>query len=370
MKERDSKPATSRVDVSEVLGVLHDVSNALTVILGWVGAARAPSAPRDLVDDALSVIERRARMARDMAREALGAEGVEVDGLARMQAVDGIVAELLKALSQEASKGNVSLRVERRGPNVTILQAAAATQVLTNLLLNAIAFSPDSSTVTLDVDTSRGTANFCVSDEGPGIESNRRATLFSGGASTRPGGAGVGLRHAHALASACGGSLAIADGPPRGAHFELGWPCMQGTPLPVRPSLRRLPLFAGRTFVVCDDDHDVAELLSTGLEARGADVMIASTGNALLNVLREHKQIDAVLLDRSPVAEQLLPIVDALASHPSRPGVLVITGAAEGLGVELASVRSRMLRKPFEMGDVIEGLAVVLGGATDGPTSK
>ena len=61
---------------------------------------------------------------------------------------------------------------------------------------------------------------------------------------------------------------------------------MQGTPLPVRPSLRRLPLFAGRTFVVCDDDHDVAELLSTGLEARGADVVIASTGSALLNVLR------------------------------------------------------------------------------------
>jgi CheY-like chemotaxis protein len=368
--ERESKASSSRLDPSEVLGVLHDVSNALTVILGWVGAARAPAVPRDLIDDALGVIERRARMARDMAREALGAEGVDVDGRARMQAVDGIVAELLKALAQEATKNAVSLRVERRGPNVTILQSAAATQVLTNLLLNALAFSPPSSTVTLDVDTSFGAAIFRVSDEGPGVPAHRRATLFAGGVSTRPGGAGVGLRHARVLAAACGGSLSLVECPPPGAHFQLSWPCMQGTPLPVRPSLRRLPLFAGRTFVVCDDDHDVAELLSTGLEARGADVLVASSGDALLELLEQYAQIDAVLLDRSPVAKRLDDIVHVVSTHASRPAVLAITGAPDGLGVELSSLRSRMLPKPFEMGDVVEALAVLLGGATDDGVTK
>ncbi len=370
MQERDSKPPPSaRVDAAEVLGVLHDVSNALTVILGWVGAAQATGTPRDLVDDALSVIERRARMARDMAREALGAEGFEVDGRARMQAVDGIVAELLKALAQEAAKSQVRLHVERRGPNVTIPQAAAASQVLTNLLLNALAFSPRGGTVVLDVDTSFRTARFRVSDDGPGVPAEHRATIFAGGRSTRAGGAGVGLRHANGLARACGGDLLLVEQSP-GAHFELSWPCVQGTPVPVRPSLKRLPLFAGRTFVVCDDDRDVAELLSTGLEARGAEVFTATNATALMQVLREQPQVDAVLLDRSPIARELAPVGEALELHPSHPPVLAITGSNEGFGEAFASLRTAFLRKPFEMGDIVEGLALVLGGTTEERMSK
>jgi CheY-like chemotaxis protein len=370
VQEPESKPPSSmRVDAAELLGALHDVSNALTVILGWVGAAQASGTPRDLVDDALSVIERRARMARDMAREALGAEGIEVDGRARMQAIDGIVAELLKALAQEAARARVRLQVERRGPNLTILQAAAASQVLTNLLLNAIAFSPEGGTVLLDVDTSFRVARFRVSDDGPGVPEARRATIFSGGVSTRAGGAGVGLRHANALARSCGGELALADRGP-GAHFELTWPCMQGTPVPVRPSLRRLPLFAGRTFVVCDDDRDVADLLSTGLEARGAEVFTAADAAALLQVLRDQPQVDAVLLDRSPIARDLAPVGEAIGQHRSRPPVLAITGSTEGFGDAFASLRTAFLRKPFEMGDVVEGLALVLGGSADERVSK
>ena len=87
---------------------------------------------------------------------------------------------------------------------------------------------------------------------------------------------------------ACGGELTLAERSP-GAHFELAWPCAQGTPVPVRPSLRRLPLFAGRTFVVCDDDRDVADLLSTGLEARaneeGGSLMLPAVGGGVALLL-------------------------------------------------------------------------------------
>ncbi len=370
MQERDSKPSSVRADATEVLGVLHDVSNALTVILGWVGAARASGTPRDLVDDALSVIERRARMARDMAREALGAEGFEVDGRARMQATDAIVAELLKALAQEAAQARVRVHVERRGPNLTVAQAAAASQVLTNLLLNALAFSPAGGTVTLEVDTSFAVARFRVSDEGPGVPVDRRASIFAGGTTTRSGGAGVGLRHARALAASCGGELVLLETALPGAHFQLNWPCVQGTPAPVRPSLRRLPLFAGRTFLLCDDDRDVAELLATGLEARGAEVVVTSHADALLGELARHDQIDAVLLDRSPIAGSLEVVGRAIEAHASRPSVVAITGSAEAFGASFEGLRKTFLRKPFEMGDLVEALAVVLGSTTDDATSK
>ena len=370
MNERDSKSVLllDGAEGHDLLGTLHDVSNALTVILGWVGAARASDAPADLVHDALGVIERRARMARDLARNALGAHdanGAEIEGQARMQPIDGIVAELLKALSQEARCAGVKLRVERRGPNVTMPHAAAVSQVLTDLTLNAIAFSPKGTAVTLSVDTVAGSCVCRVSDEGPGIATERRDHIFAGGASTRAGGSGVGLRHARALAASCDGHLVLLESALPGAHFELTWPSVQSTPLPVRPSMRRLQLFAGRVFIVCDDDHDVAGLLATGLEMRGAEVQVASTAGELLARLRDESPIDAVLLDRSPVNSHLSELARALSLHPSRPPVLAITGAADGLGPELNGVHVHALRKPFELGDVVEGLAVVLGGIRD-----
>jgi DNA-binding response OmpR family regulator len=107
-----------------------------------------------------------------------------------------------------------------------------------------------------------------------------------------------------------------------------------------------------------------------GFEVWGVDVLVASSGDALLELLEQYAQIDAVLLDRSPVAKRLDDIVHVVSTHASRPAVLAITGAPDGLGVELSSLRSRMLPKPFEMGDVVEALAVLLGGATDDGVTK
>jgi len=57
----------------DALGALHEVSNALTVLLGWVAEARDPSAADEDVKNALRIVEQRARSARDLARRAIGA---------------------------------------------------------------------------------------------------------------------------------------------------------------------------------------------------------------------------------------------------------------------------------------------------------
>ena len=56
------------------LGALHEVSNALTVLLGWVAEAREPDATPEEVERALRIIEQRGRAARDLARRAIGAK--------------------------------------------------------------------------------------------------------------------------------------------------------------------------------------------------------------------------------------------------------------------------------------------------------
>ena len=58
-------------------GRSHDVSNDLTVLLGWVAEARVEGLTEDARKYALNIVEQRARMARDLARQAIGGEAVD-----------------------------------------------------------------------------------------------------------------------------------------------------------------------------------------------------------------------------------------------------------------------------------------------------
>ena len=73
----------------DVTGALHDVSNALTVLLGWVTEARAASASPEQLAHALAIIEDRARAARDLARRAIGAAHEAIDQ--REESLDAVV---------------------------------------------------------------------------------------------------------------------------------------------------------------------------------------------------------------------------------------------------------------------------------------
>src|SRR6185437_570032 len=90
----------------DVTGALHDVSNALTVLLGWVAEARSGrQSPADL-DRALAIIEDRARSARDLARRAIGSQPTPEQA---ERSVEDVVREVVEALSVEAQRARVNL---------------------------------------------------------------------------------------------------------------------------------------------------------------------------------------------------------------------------------------------------------------------
>lgn len=103
-------------------------------------------------------------------------------------------------------------------------QPRAVTQILVNLLGNAIRFSPDGASVTVNLD--RGAqASVTVSDCGPGVSPENRIRIFErfeqGG--EHGGAAGLGLAISRRLAREMGGEVElIGEGP--GASFRLRLP--------------------------------------------------------------------------------------------------------------------------------------------------
>ena len=336
-------------------GALHEVSNALTVVLGWLDVAYSRLGPGS-ARDAIDVARTHARLGHGISRSAIGAEAPDSSA----QASGRSVAEsALMGVRPQAEQRGVELDLQLLDSGSALLGSVGSLlQILTNLLLNAIDFSPRGSTVSLGVREEGGSVIFSVSDEGPGIDPERVATLLTAPASTRRGGAGVGLRHSAALSRTKGGSLSVARTSP-GACFDLRWPIAElrtGT----TPKRVKRPTVMGARVLVVEDDEAVRSLVELALEARGAEPRVVANRQEFDAVLDAGVELDAALVDLSPLAADAAGAFQSLRQrHPGIP-VILISGVASGVPDDLANEVSAWVRKPFEMGEVLAVLASIL----------
>jgi CheY-like chemotaxis protein len=335
----------------DVTGALHDVSNALTVLLGWVAEARTGRGSPEQVERALAIVEERARSARNLARRAIGAE-VPVD--VADEPLDAILADVVETLSVEAQRAGVTLFVVRSCPGVRVPAPADASQVLTNVLLNAIAWTPSGGRVTIEPDADAVVATVVVEDEGPGVDPKKARRIFQG-FTAREGGAGVGLKHGRAVARAAGGELELLpQAASSGARFRLRWPRLEQSHSRAPLSAPRPAVLAGTRVLIVEDDADVATLLEGALGARGAHVVVARTAGELAQHAGDKH--DAALVDLSPIAHDVRGAVDVLRKGSPEVALVFISGSAVGLPEGLESERIRWIRKPFEVSEVVTAL--------------
>jgi signal transduction histidine kinase len=98
-------------------------------------------------------------------------------------------------------------------------------QVLTNLLANAVKFSPDGGTIMLTGVKKEGFALITVADEGPGIPADRLEQIFERFQQARdpqkshPLGTGLGLTISREIVDSMGGSIWVESEPGNGALF-------------------------------------------------------------------------------------------------------------------------------------------------------
>jgi signal transduction histidine kinase len=117
---------------------------------------------------------------------------------------------------------------QRLGPAPVLADAGRLHQVITNLLTNALKFTPAGGRITLESGLEGGQAVLRVADTGPGIPADELPRVFDrfwrGRQAAGVSGSGVGLAIAAELARAHGGQLTVQSRAGAGATFTLTLP--------------------------------------------------------------------------------------------------------------------------------------------------
>ncbi len=141
-----------------------------------------------------------------------------------------IARQVVQIFTPQAAKRGLELHLSARGPVLARLDADRSAQVLTNLLENALRYTPQGGSVEVHLEDRDNTALLQVADTGPGIPEDALSHVFDrfyrpGEARDRgSGGSGLGLAIVHSLVELQGGTVRAYNQPEGGAVIEVRFP--------------------------------------------------------------------------------------------------------------------------------------------------
>lgn len=285
-----------------------------------------------------------------------------------------IIAQTSRLLLPTATEKHIALTtsIARNVPALVMCDPVRITQILTNLIGNAIKFT-EIGGVTLEVEApAPDVIVFRITDTGIGIASENQSRIFTAfnqaDASTtrRFGGTGLGLSITRHLCELMGGSLTLSSRPGEGSVFSATIRAPAATNAPARPpststassgaSSRSLKL------LVCEDNAVNQAVIRAFLRRLGHEVIVADNGRKGLDLLAR-TSFDAVLMDlEMPVMDGYEAVRHIRSSQTNgSPRTYIIALTAHALKGErercLALDMDDFITKPVNLPTLIDALA-------------
>ena len=355
----------------EFLAVLsHELRTPLQSMLGWIRLLRRGLLDEHIAAKALETLDRntqtQARIIEDLldiSRIIAGKLQIDLRPLNLIEVIETAVEEARPA----ANAHNITL-------TTTVDPGAAEVegdpqrlqQVLSNLLSNALKFTPSGGMVEVRLERHGLRARIAVRDTGAGIPRDVLPYIFdrfrqADSSSTRAhGGLGLGLAIVRHLVDLHHGTVrAESDGPGQGSTFLIELKLLvkqrgRDRDATRRPSTEREPgpSLAGLRIVVVDDDADTRGLLAVALRGHGAEVQAAASAPEAIHAVAE-MPADVLISDISMPGEDGYALIRKLRADQGPVGLipavaLTALARAEDQDRALAAGFQRYLAKPVD----------------------
>jgi signal transduction histidine kinase/ActR/RegA family two-component response regulator len=384
---RAAAEAASQAKDAFLATVSHELRAPLSPIITWVQMLRGDHLSQEQKSNALTVIERNARMQAQLIEDLLDVSRI-VEGKLRLQVrpvlLADVVTNALDVVRPAADAKEIRLQV--------VLDTTVAAipgdpdrlqQVVWNLLSNAVKFTPKGGRVHVVLERVNSHVEIAISDTGAGISKEQLPRLFdrfwqADSTTTRVhAGLGLGLAIVRHLVELHGGAVtAESPGEGQGSTFTVKLPVVPvarraGEEFRRHPVLRELgqsqpARLDGVRVLLVDDEPDSNEALRVLLDRCGAEVRVAGSAALALEILGRWNP-DVLLTDIGMPGEDgygLLAKVRARTDpNATIPAIALTAYASSEDRVRLLSAGFRLhLAKPAEPGELTAAIASVVNG--------
>lgn len=354
--------------------VSHELRTPLSTILTWADALRSKETREADRTRAFEVIERSVRAQAKLIEDLLDLSCVATATLRldlRTVEPATLIKAAIQALRPRAEQKSIHLEaVLDESVTPLIADPHRLSQIVANLVANAIKFTPDGGRVEVRLERAGVRARIRVIDSGSGIRPEVLPNLFepfrqADSSSTRPhGGLGVGLALVKDLVELHGGEVrAESPGEKKGATFTVELPLAGMAPEVGRRDERAL---AGIRVLIVDDDTDLREVLRLVLESQGAVVTLAASTTEALAAL-ERSMPDVLLSDVSMPGDSDYDLMQKIVAREGKgalPAAALMSATGRGLQQALASGFRMQLAKPIDPATLIAAVAALAGRTT------
>ena len=352
----------------EFLAMLsHELRNPLSAISSAAALINLPDVDKSQVQKAGEVIGRQTRHLNHIINDLLDLSRV-ISGKVELSKRPLDLSRLTETcietltLAGRAEKHAISRRLQ---PAWVDGDPDRLEQIITNLLDNAIKYTPAGGRITVDVRTLDGEVEVVVTDSGIGMSSELLPHIFDvfvqgeGRPERMRGGLGIGLSLVQQLTSLhCGRIAAHSQGDGKGSTFVLRLPARkEAAPANITGS----PLSPSETFrvLVIEDNVDAGEMTSMLLMSCGHQVIRASDGFEGIRKAKVEKP-DIALIDIGMPGMDGHEVARRLKEDPATKGIALIALTGYGQPHDkqraLAAGFHTHLTKPADMDRLTEAM--------------
>ncbi|HEX3318863.1 MAG TPA: ATP-binding protein [Solirubrobacteraceae bacterium] len=307
----------------------HELRTPLTSIRGSLGLmagglfGELDDQGRRMLDIAISNTDRLVRLINDT----LDIERIE-SGRVTLQQVpcrtDELVAQAVEAMRGQADTVGVGL-VDDADAVLLRADPDRVLQTLTNLISNALKFSPRGEAVRVTAHALADMALFSVADRGRGVPDDMREAIFErfgqvdASDSREKGGTGLGLPIARSIVEQHGGRIWVDSRVGRGSTFWFTLP-RSSEAVEGADDAGAGPRSAA---LVVEDDADLARVLRAMLERHGVDTVVTPSAEEAIDLVDAHTP-SLLVLDIELIGAKGGTVVDHLREHPEIPPIPVV----------------------------------------------
>ena len=354
--------------------VSHELRTPLTSIKGYTDLllSGATGEVSELQAEFLGIIQSSTTRLSNLINDILDISRIESGSIQiKHEPIDyrRIVSDTLRLMKAAADEKQISMDASLPESIPPVRgDTDKVTQVLANLVSNAIKYTPQGGWVKVSLEvTGEASVTTCVADSGIGVADEDQPKLFqkffrADNTSTREaGGTGLGLVIAKTIIELLGGAIWVESEPGRGSRFSFTLPLSLEASGASGPAPVSLPDRGIGLVLIVDDDAYVRSLIRHALHRRGYGTLEAGDCQEAQRKARLHKP-DAITLDMMmPDMEGLRTLRALKEDRATSPiPIIVLSVLGDPARGELAMGAFSFLQKPLSSLELSSVIAAAL----------